>query len=402
MAKSLRLVRFTNWRHLKHLSRELLRKLVAPFVPKITSRGIELPAEDLEDKDYYTQWTGVFTHPENLPDDLTETLITIDEMSTEAAHENLLEQMELEGVTVPLEEKPTAMEVAVQVFFKDPDFLKAKHAEEKLRKLRSFVHFLPPPDADAPGFSRPPDEDIERFAQRLKPFFKKKVKGEYVDLTCHEMDGEYWFIIVHGDTMAQTSEVKNDEKPNILRYRPETDDVLVYNPGSNSIRINAANVGERKEYAKVFGGLFFGDEGYFTLGSKYTFAPIKSGREAFDDVEVEGISEVILREIRVYRGWGQHAVLTLRADDVFDLVEKEKFRIYPDMLIQKVSMDFLFAGDEKRPRSVKIVDENTASMARACDHALVERWLDEAGFINEPVDDAEAEDGEAAEGNDGD
>ena len=58
MAKSLRLVRFTNWRHLKHLSRELLKKLVNPFVTKITGRGIALPSEDLEDKDYYTQWIG--------------------------------------------------------------------------------------------------------------------------------------------------------------------------------------------------------------------------------------------------------------------------------------------------------------------------------------------------------
>jgi hypothetical protein len=163
--------------------------------------------------------------------------------------------------------------------------------------------------------------------------------------------------------------------------------VLVYNPGSNSIRINASNVGERKEYAKVFGGLFFGDEGYFTLGKKYTFAPIKSGRAAFADVEVEGIDEVVLREIRVYRGWDQHAVATVRADDVFELIEKELFPIGPNSLIQKASLDFLFSGDNDRPRTVKIVDENTASMARACDHALVEKWLDEAGFIRSVDDD---------------
>jgi hypothetical protein len=381
MAKSLRLVRFTNWRHLKHLSREVLKKLVGPFVTKITGRGIALPSEDLEDKDYYTQWTGVFADPATLPEELTETLITIDEMSTETAHENLMEQMEMEGLTVPLGDKPTAMEVAVQVFLEKPDFLKAKHAEERLRSLRSFVHFLPPVDVRAPDFMRPPDADLEKFGQRLKPFFKKKVKGEFVDVTCHEMDGEFWFIILHGDIMTRTLEVKNDVKSNVLRYRPETDDVLVYNPGSNSVRVNAGSGGERKEYAKLFGEMFFADTMYFKLGSKYTFDPVKSGREVFNDVEVDGIDEVILREVRVFRGWDKHAVVTVRADDVFDLVERNLFPIAENTVIQKVSLDFVFSGDKDRPRPVKIVDENTASLARACDNALVEKWLNLAGFI---------------------
>lgn len=381
MAKSLRLVRFTNWRHLKHLSRELLKKLVGPFVTKITGRGIELPAEDLEDRDYYTKWTGVFAHPENLPEDLTETLITIDEMSTEAAHENLMEQMELAGIGVEADEKPTAMEVAVQVHLKNPDFLKEKHAEERLRRLRSFVHYLPPAVAEARGFTRPPDQDLERFADLVRPYFKKKVKGEYVNVDCHEMDGEFWLIILHGETMTRTLEVQDDEKPHVLRYRPEADDVLVYNPGSNSIRINAGNVGAQREYAKHFGSLFFSDEGYFTLGKKFTFDPVKVGREAFDNVEVEGVENVILREVRALRGWGQKAVLTLRANDVFDVIENGHFYVGVNTPVVKVSLDFYFAGAENQARSVRIVDENTASMARACDHAVVEKWLDEAGFI---------------------
>ena len=60
MAKAIKLVRFTNWQRLKHLSRELLMKLVSPFLEKIEEHGIELPKYTLEDKDYYTGWTGVF------------------------------------------------------------------------------------------------------------------------------------------------------------------------------------------------------------------------------------------------------------------------------------------------------------------------------------------------------
>jgi|APSaa5957512622_1039677.scaffolds.fasta_scaffold22448_3 hypothetical protein len=386
MSKTMKLVRFTNWERLKNLSRELLMKLVSPFVGQITEHGIELPKDDLEDKDYYTGWTGVFAHPDSLPVELTETLITIDEMSQDAAHDNLMDQVEAEELTFDFGEKPTAMEVAVKIHLEQPDFLRAKHAEERLRKLRSFVHLLPALGAVPPPYAKPTAEQLDELAERLRPFFKKKIKGEYVSVDCHKMDGEFWFIIVHGETVQRTMEVKDDAKTSVLRYRPETDDVLVYNPGSNSIRINAGTVGARKEYATHFGQMFFGNGEYFKLSEKFCFGPIHAGRDAFDDVEIEGIQEVVLREIRVMRGWGQHAVMTLRADDLFQVMEEGHFKVYPDTRVFKVAMDVVFAGDEKQPRSVKIVDENTASMARACDHALVEKWLDEVGFIRDRGD----------------
>jgi len=401
MAKAIKLVRFTNWQRLKHLSRELLMKLVSPFLEKIEEHGIELPKDTLEDKDYYTGWTGVFAHHEKLPGELTETLIAIDEMSQETAHENLMEQIETDRLTFDFGKDPTAMEVAARVYLEKPDYLRAKHAEEKLRMLRSFVHLLPAPGATPSPFSKPTDAQREEFANRLRPFFKKKIKGEYVSVDCHEMDGEFWFIIVHSDTVMRTLEVKDDSKPHVLRYRPETDDVLVYNPGSNSIRVNAATVGSRKEYAKHFGEMFFGTGEYFKLGEKFCFEPIHVGRKAFDDVEVDGIERVVLREIQVMRGWGQHAVMTLRADDLFQVIEDGHCKVFPETRIFKVAMDFVFTGDEKRPHSVKITDENTASLARACDHALVEKWLDLAGFIRVREEDT-TDDAGAEAGDDGD
>lgn len=393
MAKTIKLVRFTNWQKLKSLSRELLMRLVSPFEGQIKERGIELPHDTLEDKAYYTGWTGVFAHHENLPGELTETLIMIDEMSQEAAHENLMEQVAVEKLEFDFGKDPTAMEVAAKIHLEKPEFLRAKHAEEKLRKLRSFVHLLPAQGAIPPPFIKPSATQLEEFANRLRPFFKKKIKGEYVSVDCHEMDGEFWFIIVHSDTVMRTLEVKDDSKTHVLRYRPETDDVLVYNSGSNSIRVNAATVGARKEYARLFGELFFGNGEAFKFGAKFCFGPIHVGRKAFDDVDVTGIEQVVLREIQVMRGWGQHAVMTLRADDLFQVIEEGHLKVFPDTRIFKVAMDFVFDGDEKRPRSVKITDENTVSMARACDHALVEKWLDLAGFIGGQEEDGTHDDG---------
>ncbi len=401
MAKAIKLVRFTNWQRLKNLSRELLMKLVAPFTGQIKESGIDLPSETLEDKPFYTGWSGVFAHPENLPGELTETLITIDEMSQETAHENLMEQIETEKLTFDFGEDPTAMEVAAKIHLEKPEFLRAKHAEEKLRKLRSFVHLLPTQGVLPPPFSKPTAAQLEEFANRLRPFFKKKIKGEYVAVDCHEMDGEFWFIIDHGDTVMRTLEVKDDAKTRVLRYRPETDDVLVYNPGSNSIRVNSGSVGARKEYAKHFGELFFGNCEAFKLSAKFCFDPIHVGRKAFDDVDVPGIERVVLREIQVMRGWGQHAVMTLRADDLFQVIEDGRLKVFPETPIFKVGMDFLFTGDEKRPRSVKITDENTISMARACDHALVEKWLVLAGFSGGQEEEGAHDDG-TEEGHDGD
>lgn len=382
MAKSLRLTRFTSWRNLKKLSRELLGQLIAPYRDVIERDKITLPAADLEDQDFYEGWASVFSHPRQLPAELTEALIRIDEMSTNAAHENLMTQMELEHVQMELGEAPTAMEVAVQVHLNEPDYLRSKHAEEKLRKLRSFVHFLPASEVPQDQFSVPTDDQLIDLSDKLRPFFESKKKGRYVKTKHHAMDGEHWFIIVHGGTIEQTLEVQEEIRPGVLRYRPEADDVLVYNPGSHSVRVNASTLGERREYVKQFGQIFFGSENAFVLGEKYNFKPVALGRSVFDEVEVEGIERVILRELRVLRGWGQGAVVTVRAKDLFSVIEDGKFPIWPDTRIFKASFDFYFTGDGTRAQSVKIVDENTASMARACDNSLIESWFLDAGFIN--------------------
>jgi len=284
MAKALKFIRFTNARHLKHLSRAVLGQLLAPHLEEMKTRGVTVPADDLEDKDYYARWSDIFAEAEKLPDALTEALLVIDDMSTETAHESLLVQMELASIVVDVGEDATAMEVAVQVFLHHESFLKARHAEEQLHNLRSFVHFLPEPGAAKGVFQMPTAILTGAFADALKPFFRRRVKGRYVDVLYHAMDGEHWFVIVHGDTVARTLQIADEQKPTVLRYRPERDDVLVYNPGSDTVRVNAANDGERKEYAKQFGGVFLNDEGYFTLRDKYRFDPVKGGRAAFAKV----------------------------------------------------------------------------------------------------------------------
>lgn len=380
MPRSLKFVRFTKFRELKKLGRELLGSLIAPFLPAVEEKGISLPAAELEDKAFYDGWTEVFAHPESLPEDMTETLLIVDEMSSDSAHESLMEQMELDGISIGLNEESTAMEVAVQVHLENPCFLREKHAEERLRDLRSFVHYLPTSGVESGDFTGATEGRLVDFGQRLRPFFRNRVKGDYVEVDCHEMDGEFWFIILHGETVTRTLRVPDSTtaETHVLRYRPEKDDVLVYNPESRSLRMNARNKGEREEYAKHFGGVFFGNSDAFRLEDKFTFDPIRVGRSSFDDAQVDGIAGVVLRELRVRRGWG---IVTARANDLFTAIEDSRFYVDERTPILMAKMDFYFGSLDSKPRPVKITNEYTVSIARGCDHALVEAWLDLAGFI---------------------
>ena len=67
------------------------------------------------------------------------------------------------------------------------------------------------------------------------------------------------FIIRHGHTFIRTAKVEQ-QKTEMLHYRPEKDDVVVYSPELDEIRIHAGTKGERELYRKQFGQRLFGDD----------------------------------------------------------------------------------------------------------------------------------------------
>ena len=88
------------------------------------------------------------------------------------------------------------------------------------------------------------------------------------------LTGEWWFVIRHGDTFLRTAKVEK-QKITFLHFRPAKDDVVVFSPGYEELRIHAATKGERELYREEFGVRLRGDGKYFSERKSFTLEPLR-------------------------------------------------------------------------------------------------------------------------------
>jgi hypothetical protein len=168
----------------------------------------------------------------------------------------------------------------------------------------------------------------------------------------------------------------------MLHFRPEKDDVVVYSPELDEIRIHAGTKGERELYRRQFGQRLFGDENYFSGKKAYTLEPLRA--EGKDALNVEGVGgdleHAVLREYEIAFGNGYEEVMIRKATDVFAAAEnRERDAIAEGGRLVRAVFDLYFAG-RKKARKVQIRTPNTLKLGRHCDARVVQRWLSKQGF----------------------
>jgi hypothetical protein len=381
---SLRFKRFTKVPTLKKIGRQFLGMFLDRFEDDLAEKQVQLPAATLDDDEYFAHLAGVFMAPEALPDNLNETLYAIDEMATPEGMERLEKAVEETQLDLNFDDESTEADVALQVWLNNPQLLARKHNEQKLQRLSSFEYYqaerIPDPSQK---FTMPDAATIEGLRGALDIWFSQHNRGKNTTLIeTYEMDGEFWFMIRHGDPLARTPKIE-ENKTEVLHFRPEKDDVVVYNPTLGEIRINARTKGEKDLYQAKFGFYLFGNENHFPGDAKYTLEPLRTdGKDALNVDDIDGIDEILMREIEFYWGGDQNEVEIRRADDIFTMWET---RVPPRKMpekarVNRVAFHIYFTGATK-PRNVQIRPSNILKLGRHCDAALIEKWLAKRGFI---------------------
>jgi hypothetical protein len=196
----------------------------------------------------------------------------------------------------------------------------------------------------------------------------------------HELDGEFWFLIRHGDTFTRTARV-HAGRWDILHFRPAKDDVVVYCPQRDEIRIHAGTRGEKELYRQTFGRHLRGDGGHFSEKQAYTLEPLRThGMEALDTHGVPGLQGIGLREVEV--AWRERIreALIRKADDVFLAALLRGRSALPDTgQVVRAVFEVRFQG-LRTTRRVEVRPPNTLKLGRHCDARLVHRWLAHQGF----------------------
>ena len=373
--------RFTKLAVLKEIGRGMLDRFFDQVGGGGNGKRLELSPASATDDEYFQAVARALMSPEGLPDVVSEALYMVDEMSGEEGYERLQAAAQGAGLKV---DGHTRAELAVEVFLTDPKALSEAHSEQRLTRLTSFEYYGNRKPVDRTETFKPPTAAVlAAMCKSLDEWFAQHNRGkETVRVGVHLIDGEYFFIIRHGDTFTRTAKV-NQQKTEMLHFRPERDDVGVYSPELDEIRIRAGTKGERELYRREFGLRLFGDPDYFSKKKAYTLDPLRA--DGPDALNVDGCGDLeraVLREYEVAFDNGFEEVVIRRATDVFAAAEARPVKadaIPKGGRLVRASFDLYFAG-KKKPRKLQIRLPNALKLGRHCDVHAVQAWLSKRGF----------------------
>ena len=380
---SVRFKRFTKPHVLKDIGRALLSRFFAKFKDDLEEKEVALPDPALADEEYFGTLAGVLMSPEGLPGSLNDALYAIDEMATEDGQQRLEEGVAEEQLPLAFDEKSSREDIALQVWLESPELLAKKHNEQRLIRLSSFEYYSNPTPTDQTAtFKQPDAATLDALTAALDLWFSEHNRGhKHTKIEFHKIDGEFWFMIRHGDTYVRTPKVEG-QRSEVLHYRPEKDDVVVYAPDLDEIRIHAGTKGEKQLYRAKFGFYLFGREDYFSEFKTYTLEPLRLGKDCLDPQGADGIREIILREVEMAWDGQFNDGLVRKSDDVFASAAAYARPFNPiqeKARLKRAAFDVYF-GDSEKPRKVQIRPPNILKLGRHCDARLVHRWLSKQKF----------------------
>jgi hypothetical protein len=196
------------------------------------------------------------------------------------------------------------------------------------------------------------------------------------------LDDEYWFLVRHGDTFARMPKLEKG-KLKMLHFRPAKDDVVVYSPLRDEIRIHAGSNRERTLYQKAFGIRLFGDDRYFSEKKAFTLEPLRTdGAGALEWDGGGDVERIVLREIETAWGGAFNETTIRKSDDIFAAAEASEGKrpaIPASGRLVRAAFDIYFEGVTK-PRKVHVRPSNILKLGRYCDASVVQRWLTEKRF----------------------
>lgn len=372
--------RFSHPDTLKNVAPEHLIRFLTPYTEYLQARNVELPEEaDFESLDYGMLAEVLMTPDESIPRDMVEALYIIHEMSAPEAMDELLKDAEIEGIQITDGPDPTPTDVAIQVFLQNRRYLESKHSEQFLTRARTFQYYQTE-DIGRADFVPPTEETLRALERDLDEWFVKHKRGRGSRAFHYIRDDGVWFLVRHGEPYKREGSIEAGESSSVF-YRPEKHDVLIYQPATGEIGINAGTKGEKELYRTLFGLHLFGSEDFFPGDGKYTLDPLKTqGADSLVCSDIEGIEWIKLRELQFFWGGAHKEIVIWRADDIFAMLVDKERTIHANAPIIKASFQIKFE-DAKNPRTVSIRPSNIAQFQRDDDGTLVELWLQKRGFI---------------------
>ena len=371
---------FNRLYYLKAVAPKYLIQFLSPYAQFFASNGFILPAsgEEQNTLDYQKLIKALMVPSINMPMDLINSLNCICEVATPECMDVLLEEAAAQGINLDIGLLDAPIDVVIQIWMHDRRIVERRHAEQFLVKPCTFVYFQTDKqhDNEPEKFSL---NELVSLEKDLEEWFQKRKRGRDCRVFAYpRMDG-IWFMVWHGAPYKRDGCIEHGKSSSVC-YRPERFDVLIYQPASGELQIEADTIGEREVYRKLFGRYVFGDDNHFPGTAIYTLDPlINDSKKSLVCSDVPGIERIKLHKLEVCWGGRIKKIATLEADDVFEAIKSGDTKMPPGARIIQAWFKIKFT-DSKIPRTISIRPSNMIHFQRDSDYDAVLDWLRKRGF----------------------
>ncbi len=382
--QTMKLHRFNKPEILKQIGRNMLERFFAYFQAELTAAGLALPPPTMAENDYYTAVAWLLLNPERLPDSLNEALFDIEAVAHPRAFGKLESSLCWAKLRTSLKPDAGREEMVLQAWLENPIIITEIHNSIRLQRLTSFYYAATRVSSGKrPPFVEPDKAMLKAMTADLDRWFAGHNRGHRAArMQLQRINGEFWFLIRHGDIYTRTAKVQ-EQHTEMLHFRPERDDVVVYSAERDELRINCRTQAEREMYIRHFGLNLRGRTDYFSWREPYTLEPLRTdGAGALDVSDIEGLVGILLRELEVSYDRDKCQVITRAEQGLFAFATGEQSA--PNPIPQQGSLvraifEIQFAGST-RPRPVEIRVPNVLRVSQRCDARALQHWLIRSRF----------------------
>ncbi len=366
---------------LKLVSPKHLARFLSLYTGFLESRGLSVSRSGVEvsNLDYTALANILMTSGPDTPRELTDSLQYVREMATPEAMDYLLREAGIHGISID-DPNLSPADLAVQVWLHDRSILEHVYAEQFLIRPCAFVYFQ---EVDRCGaeFRGLSQNIIRALEGDLEKWFRRTKRGRDCRVFVYPRQDGIWFLVWHGAPYRREGCIVHGTSSCIC-YRPERYDVVIYQPATGELQIDADAIAERETYRECFGRHFFGDDHHFPGTAIYTLGPLRTdGERALVCSDVDGMELVRLCSIEFIIGGRFRSMETIEADDVYAAMNAGEVIMPHNARLSAGGFSIRFS-DSRVPRKVFLRPSNMICYQRDSDCVMVEPWLRLRGFMS--------------------
>jgi hypothetical protein len=389
--------KFTDPELLSKIDPALLVAFLKPWRSYLANRGLILPDDDPPTLNCEILANILLAPDGAAPKELIDALYYVHETSSPEDMDALLDLATERKLDLAPSPTATPTDVAIQLWLLNPNLVRERHAENIAVRVKTYAYYGGAhADAEA-KFPSVKDEQRKALETALDDWFAEHNRGRGCKVAFFDHGKKVWILVRHGRPFTREASVKDDGQSSVEVYRPQINDILIYDVAADELAIHAATKGERELYLKSIGRFVFDDPAHFPANDKFTLEPLLTdGAAALLCEDVEGLEQILLVEYQ--RPWGGRfkEVETRKASDIFGALVARHGKLTAKKL-SSATFKLKFSESKKR-RTVAIRPPGYARYERNEDSELIEMWLGKRRFIREK---AKTDDGKSSPALDG-